>query len=143
MVEMLEMYGEIPVVTRTLVTAMVAVLLLQFGGMLSPFDMYLNWRLVLQRGQVWRLVSSFFFLGVQPVPLLLHLFFTFRYSRMLEEGVFRGRWRDYAAMCAFGGGTLLALQWLLTSGVPSLLPRMLFLGPSLSIFVLYVWAKVP
>lgn len=137
---MLEVYLDIPVVTRTLVTAMVGVVVLQRAGMLSPFDMYLNWRLV-QHGQLWRLVSSFFFLGVQPVPLLLHLFFTYRYSRMLEEGVFRGQWRGYAVMALFGGLVLLGLQWALTTAFPPLLPRMLFLGPSYSIFILYVWAK--
>ena len=100
--------------------------------MISPFTVYFNARLIFRELQLWRLVTNFFFFGSLGLDFLFHMFFLARYCRLLEEGSFRGRPAEFAAMLLFGGA-------LLTAAAPFL--PLQFLGSSLTFMMVYVWGR--
>jgi Derlin-2/3 len=105
---------------------------LQTLDLVSPLKLYLNWSLVIQRMQLWRLFTTFFFFGPLSLDWLFHMFFLQRYLRMLEINSFRGRTADLVYMLMFGASLLLAI---------SPLTSIVFLGPSLTFMMVYVWAR--
>lgn len=100
--------------------------------LVSPLKLYLNWSLVIQKLQLWRLFTTFFFFGPLSLDWLFHMFFLQRYLRMLEINSFRGRTADLVYMLMFGAALLLAI---------SPLTSIVFLGPSLTFMMVYVWAR--
>ena len=124
---------EIPVVTRSYLAASVATTALCALDIISPFRcppqpapharaaraqravppthtmraqrrrLYLNVELVIYRYQLWRLITNFLFFGMLSMDFAFHMFFLVRYSRLLEEGSFRGETADATAASA---GTL-------------------------------------
>lgn len=52
--------------------------------------------------QVWRLLTNFFYFGNFGIDFFFHMFFLVRYSRMLEEGSFRGRTADFLVLLLYG-----------------------------------------
>lgn len=128
----LEEYRKVPVITRAYVTGCVATTLAIMMGAVSPFSLFYSLPLVLE-GQVWRLLTSFFFFGSSlGVDYIMHMYFLLRYSSNLEEGSFRTRPADYLYMLLLGSAALLALGAL--TGVH-------FLGHSLSSMLTYVWSR--
>ena len=65
---------EIPVVTRTYLTAIFAVTALTALDVLTPFDLYFNAKKILD-GQAWRLVTTFLYFGPLGLNFLLHMYF--------------------------------------------------------------------
>lgn len=98
----------------------------------TPFKLYLNWNLVLQNAHLWRLVTTFLFFGSFSLDFLFHMFFLYRYCKMLETNSFRGRTADFLFMLIFGA-TLLVFA--------SPLTKIEFLGPSLTFMMVYVWGR--
>ena len=62
--------------------------------------LYLNVELVIYRYQLWRLITNFLFFGMLSMDFAFHMFFLVRYSRLLEEGSFRGEATAAAATSA-------------------------------------------
>ncbi len=54
------------------------------------------------RAQIWRLFANFFYFGNFGIDFFFHMFFLVRYSRMLEEGSFRGRTADFLLLLFYG-----------------------------------------
>ena len=94
--------------------------------------MYFNTNLIFRRGELWRLVTNFFFFGNLGLDFVFHMFFLVKYAKSLEEGSFRGRSADFLWMLMLGGG-------LLTGLAP--LARLEFLGSSLTFMMVYVWGR--
>jgi Derlin-2/3 len=45
---------------------------------ISPFSLYYSWHLIVMRGQIWRLVSNFFFFSPRfSLEFLFHMFFLY------------------------------------------------------------------
>ncbi|KAJ3364016.1 Derlin-2 [Allomyces javanicus] len=128
-------YLEIPPMTRTWVTLSVAVSVLCQAGFLAPFHLYYDPHFILNRGEYWRILSSFFYFGHFGIDLIFHMFFLARYSRLLEEGPYRTRPADYFMLLAFGAVTLLILATVLPAHS---LP---FLGSPLSQVLVYIWSR--
>lgn len=99
---------------------------------ITPLKLYLNWGLVLDKAHVWRLFTTFMFFGNFSLDFLFHMFFLYRYCKMLETNAFRGRTADFLYMLLFGGALLLLL---------SPLTSIDFLGPSLTFMMVYVWGR--
>ncbi|MQM11423.1 hypothetical protein Taro_044334 [Colocasia esculenta] len=108
---------------------------------------------ILRRGQVWRLVTSFFFLGFFSPYFALRLIMLnrggnaymqlmhrslccnrARYGVLLEKGAFKNRTADFLWMLIFG-----ALSLLVFNLIPPL--KFPYLGPSLVFMILYVWSR--
>ncbi|KAJ3368331.1 hypothetical protein GGF31_006422 [Allomyces arbusculus] len=128
-------YLEIPPMTRTWVTLSVVVSVLCQAGYLAPFHLYYDPHFILNRGEYWRIFSSFFYFGHFGIDLIFHMFFLARYSRLLEEGRYRTRPADYFVLLAFGAVALLILATVLPAHS---LP---FLGSPLSQVLVYIWSR--
>lgn len=124
-------YLQMPIITRAYTTACVLTTLVVQLDLVSPFQLYFNPILIL-KGQVWRLLTTFLFFGTVGFTFLFNLIFTFRYCRMLEEGSFRGRTADFFMMFVFGGCSMIFL---------GLFVNLLFLGQAFTIMLVYVWSR--
>ena len=102
-------YWEIPAVSRAYLTVSCVLTAACALDVVSPFSLYFNWRLIFQRGQVWRLVTNFLFFGQIGLDFFFHMYFLARYSRLLEENSFRGRTADYLRCLIFGAATVAAI----------------------------------
>lgn len=127
-----EWWRTIPPITRTYVTLAVVTTGAVALDVVSPYKLYLNWDLVIRYGNVWRMCTNFLFFGHLSLDFLFHMFFLYRYCKMLETQSFRGRTADFLHMLLFGAALLLAV---------SPLTSIEFLGPSLTFMMVYVWAR--
>lgn len=128
-------YREIPVVTRTYITLAGLTTVACSFEVITPLSLYLNTKLIWEKGQVWRLVTNFLFFGVFGMDFVFHIFFLYRYSRSLEEGSFRRKTADFFYMLLFGA-VLLTIFALVFSPA-----NIHFLGSSLTFMLVYVWSK--
>jgi Derlin-2/3 len=134
----LSWYLDIPVVSRCYLTGAVLTTLLCFLEIVSPLTLYYNYDLVVNKGQYWRLFSSFMFFGSFNLDFLFHLYFVVRYCRLLEEGSFRGKTADLLYMLLFG-----AFVTLLFPSFFPLFSKIKFLGHPLAFMMVYLWARGP
>lgn len=134
----LSWYTEIPIVSRLYLTACVAVTTACFLDVLSPLALYYNYDLIYEKGQYWRLFSSYFFFGTFSLDFLFHMYFLIRYCRLLEEGMFRGRTADLVYMFLFG-----ALFMSIVAASVSNFAKIKFLGHPFSFMMVYVWGRSP
>jgi len=140
-----EWYNEIPIVSRIYLTLSFVTTAACALDLVSPFSLYFNYRLIVDKGQVhdstfvsifvrclgvrdsldsfdaadststssliyvqiWRLFTNFFFFGMFSVDFLFHMYFLVRYSRLLEDGHFRGRTADFVFMLSLGATAML------------------------------------
>lgn len=100
--------------------------------LVSPLSLYYDFALIFRKGEAWRLVSNFFFFGMD-LDFLFHMYFLVRYCRLLEEGEFRGRTRDFVGMLVFGAFLMLLLA--------PFVETVNFLGSSLAFMMVYVWGR--
>lgn len=125
-------YLQIPPVTRVYTTACVITTVAVTLNLTSPFQLYFNPILILKKGQVWRLITSFLFFGTFHFNFFFNMVFTYRYCRMLEESSFRGKSADFVVMLVFGGSLIIFLATFI---------NLLFLGQALSLMMVYVWSR--
>lgn len=94
-------YKEIPPISRLYLTGAFLSTAACAAEMVSPYQLYFNYDLVL-KGQFWRLITSYLYFGAFSVDFLFHMYFLARYSRLLEESDFRGRTANYILFLLFG-----------------------------------------
>ena len=94
----LEWYLEIPIVSRTYLTASFITTAACALELVSPFSLYFNFKLIFHEGEVWRLITNFLFFGKFSLEFVFHMYFLMRYCRLLEENSFRGRKSDFVFM---------------------------------------------
>lgn len=121
-----------PPVTRSYVSVAVLTTAAVALDVITPLKLYLNWSLVWNRMHLWRVFTNFFYFGNLSLDFFFHMFFLYRYCKMLEINSFRGRTADFLYMLLFGSALLLAI---------SPLTSIVFLGPSLTFMMVYVWAR--
>eukprot|EP00026_Physarum_polycephalum_P014781 Phypoly_transcript_15334.p1 GENE.Phypoly_transcript_15334~~Phypoly_transcript_15334.p1 ORF type:complete len:256 (+),score=22.68 Phypoly_transcript_15334:113-769(+) len=110
-----------------------------FLEVIHPLDLYLNFYMVFKKYQLWRLISNFLFFDTFGINFLFHMYFLVRHSRYLEESSFRGRTADFVFMWLFGAVLLLLID--LTFYYTGLVSKVIFLAPSLSFMIVYVWSR--
>ena len=91
-------YFAMPPVTRAYTTACVLTTLAVQLDLLTPFDIYFNPVLVFERGQIWRLVTSFCFFGQLGFHFLFNLIFAYRYIFNFAIIVFRLCWLNFVLL---------------------------------------------
>ncbi|KDQ06812.1 hypothetical protein BOTBODRAFT_39304 [Botryobasidium botryosum FD-172 SS1] len=124
--------AEIPPVTRAWLALSVTISIVVQCQFVTSLQLYFSFRSAFLNLQPWRAVTTFLYFGPMSRDFLFHLFFTVRYSRILEESSFANKQADY-------------LWLLLQSAVLLLVVSPLFSLPYLShplAFVpIYVWAR--
>eukprot|EP01018_Ginkgo_biloba_P016382 Gb_10513 [translate_table: standard] len=136
-------YKQMPVITRSYLTAAILTTVGCSLDIISPYHLYLHPTRVVKQYEFWRLITNFFFFGKMDLDFLFHMFFLARYCKLLEENSFRGRTADFFYMLFFGGSVLTAI--VLAGGmIPYLsqsFAKLLFLSNSLTFMMVYVWSK--
>lgn len=125
-------YKQLPVVTRGYVTFSFLTTAGCALEIITPYNIYFNAWLILQKMELWRLFTNFFFFGSLGLDFVFHMFFLVKYCKALEEGSFRSKSADFFWMLLFGG-TLLTLV------APFV--NIQFLGSSLTFMMVYVWGR--
>lgn len=130
-----EWYNGLPPVSKALGTACFCTTAALQLGVLPLSTVPMDWGLVLRKFHVWRMVSTFVFLGGFSFPFVMRLLWIARYGVQLETGPYAGRTADFAWALTFSAGALLLL--------PAALPGMGFqyLGPSLVFVLVYLWSR--
>jgi Derlin-2/3 len=172
-VDLMSWYMEIPPVSRLYLTGAFLTTAGCALEVISPYTLFFNYDLVFEKGQVWRLITSYLFFGVFSVDFLFHMYFlvrivsldclydTFgtrrcgpmygtlrcgpmayncttswllqvRYSRLLEEGDFRGRTANYVLFLLFG---------IFNISIVASKFNVEFLGSALTFMMAYVWGR--
>ncbi|CAL9008440.1 unnamed protein product [Prunus brigantina] len=129
-----EYYRSLPPVSKTYGVACFMTAAALYLQLYDPWNIALDYGLVIKRFQVWRLITSFFFLGPFSFPFAFRLIIIARYGVGLERGPFDKRTADYVWMLVFG-----AISLLVMAVVPYLLSP--FMGPSVVFMIVYVWSR--
>ncbi|ONK65880.1 uncharacterized protein A4U43_C06F1920 [Asparagus officinalis] len=138
-----EWYKQMPVITRSYLTAAVITSVGCSLEIISPYNLYLNANLVVQRWEVWRLVTNFLYFRRMDLDFLFHMFFLAQYCKLLEENSFRGRTADFFYMLLFGAAALTGIV-LIGGMIPFVSEKfasIVFLSNSLTFMLVYVWSK--
>jgi len=131
-VDFMSWYMDIPVISRLYLTGAFLTTAACAVDVITPYKLYFDWDLVFTHGEVWRLITSYLFFGAFSVDFMFHMYFLARYSRLLEEGDFRGRTANYVLMILFGIVSI--------SFVAKFAP-VHFLGSALTFMMAYVWGR--
>ncbi|KAG9153318.1 hypothetical protein Leryth_018036 [Lithospermum erythrorhizon] len=138
-----EWYKQMPIITRTYLTAAIVTTIGCSLDIISPYNLYLNPKLIVKQCQVWRLVTNFLYFRKMDLDFLFHMFFLARYCKLLEENSFRGRTADFFYMLLFGATILTGI--VLVGGmipfVSESFAKIIFLSNSLTFMMVYVWSK--
>eukprot|EP00918_Siedleckia_nematoides_P055106 GHVU01120175.1.p1 GENE.GHVU01120175.1~~GHVU01120175.1.p1 ORF type:complete len:214 (+),score=2.50 GHVU01120175.1:139-780(+) len=132
MVQINELIGNLPPVTKILLSFSTLFMILCSVELMSPLSLYLNWTLVF-RWQVWRLVTCFLYFGTFGLHFFWNSYVLIQYCSSLEEVVFRGRSADFLWMLMTTGGLMLLSSYIFGSG--------LFYGNSLVNVMTYIWGR--
>ncbi|KAJ2805908.1 hypothetical protein H4R20_001902 [Coemansia guatemalensis] len=127
-----EWYLQLPPFTRVYTTGIVVLTLALQMEWVTPFQLFHNNHNTFERGEYWRLFTTFLFLGGFSLDWMLNIYFIVRYCRDLEEGSYLNRPADFVWMIILMCSVLLALSPYL--GVP-------FLGDLLISSLTYMWSR--
>nr|CCA16495.1 Der1like family putative [Albugo laibachii Nc14] len=128
-------YYSMPEITRFYLSVIFMTTALSTFGVLNPKNLYLDYELVWERFQIWRLVTCFIYLGGFSFNILMQLMILVNYSSRLEEAPFQGGGgptADYAFMLFFGA----VVMW-----ITAIFLDFPFLGPALIFMIVYVWSR--
>ncbi|TQD98554.1 hypothetical protein C1H46_015802 [Malus baccata] len=129
-----EYYRSLPPVSKTYGVGCFMFAAALYFQLYDPWNIALDYGLVIKRFQVWRLVTNFFFLGPFSFPFACDLIMIARYGVALERGPFDKRTADFMWMLMFGALSLLAM-----AAVPYLWSP--FMGTSVVFMIVYVWSR--
>lgn len=132
-----------PVITRSYLTASIVITVGCTLEIISPYSLYLNPKLVVQKFEIWRLITNLFYFRKLDLDFLFHMFFLARYCKLLEENSFRGRTGDFFYMLLFGATVLTSIVFI-GGSIPYIsesFAKVLFLSNSLTFMMVYVWSK--
>ncbi|CAN0912655.1 DER2.2 [Linum grandiflorum] len=138
-----EWYKQMPVVTRSYLTAAVVTSIGCSLDIIAPSHLYLNPRLVVHKYEFWRLITNFLYFRKMDLDFMFHMFFLARYCKLLEENSFRGRTADFFYMLLFGASVLTGIV-LVGGMIPYIsesFAKIVFLSNSLTFMMVYVWSK--
>jgi len=129
-------YKNLPVLTRIGLTAIFGVTVLVQLEILNPMLLALNWPMVVNKLQIWRLVTSVLFFGKFSFPFLFQLYFFCSFSSKLEQNEIFSLPGDYLffLICQILLLDLISLVLAWPAGLP-------MLGPSLVFAILYYWSR--
>lgn len=134
-----EQFNAIPKITRCYIVLAVATTACVSLGFLSPMQLYLDFGLIWNKFQIWRLFTCFIFFGKFSMSFLFQLYILYKYSVSYEKnpfsstsGAIQGTSADYMWMMLLGGAVMCAIGYMFS---------LFFMGPALVFMVLYVWSR--
>eukprot|EP00929_Paragymnodinium_shiwhaense_P121070 TRINITY_DN93185_c0_g1_i1.p1 TRINITY_DN93185_c0_g1~~TRINITY_DN93185_c0_g1_i1.p1 ORF type:complete len:262 (-),score=65.98 TRINITY_DN93185_c0_g1_i1:122-907(-) len=129
-------YKSLPTLTRVGLTAIFATTLLCQLEILNPMLISLNWPLVINKLQVWRLLTPVLFFGKFSFNFLFQLYFFTSFSSKLEQNEIMAQPGDYLFFLLIQILLLCVLSLVLAwpTGFP-------FLGTSLVFAIIYYWSR--
>ncbi|KAJ2844140.1 hypothetical protein J3B02_005055 [Coemansia erecta] len=127
-----EWYFRIPICTRVYMTGIFALTLAVQLEFVNPLQLFYSYNLAISKGQYWRLITSFLYLGNFSLDWFLNMYFIVQYCRDLEEGTYLNRPADFAWMMILVCSTILATASLVES---------FFLGHMLVSALTYMWSR--
>jgi len=130
-IDLMSWYMNVPLITRLYLTGAFLTTAACTFEYISPYSLYFDWTLI-YHGQVWRLISSYFYFGEFSIEFVFHMYFLIRYSCLLEEGDFRGRTANYVYMLLFAVVNI--------SLIASCIDVQ-FLGSALTFMMTYIWGR--
>eukprot|EP01012_Entosiphon_sulcatum_P031255 TRINITY_DN3915_c0_g1_i1.p1 TRINITY_DN3915_c0_g1~~TRINITY_DN3915_c0_g1_i1.p1 ORF type:complete len:219 (-),score=55.50 TRINITY_DN3915_c0_g1_i1:327-983(-) len=133
MVDFERWYKSIPIITRIYLTLACLTSGAVSFEFVTPLNLYLNFRLVFQKYEIWRLLTTFLYFDRFSINLFFHMHFLYSYCRRLEEHHYHRRTADFFFMLVFGAVSL----WLISAFVYDVT----FLSHSLVVMVVYVWSR--
>merc|ERR1719253_1322532 len=107
------LFGQIPPVTKAYILSSTLLMFLCSLDIISAFSLYLNWQLIIQEYQLWRLVTCFLFFGTFGLAFFWNTYVLVFYCSTLEEVAFRGKAGDFLWMLVCGAAMLLMLTFFL------------------------------
>ena len=133
-----EWFAALPPVTRGwLVSALFSTSAVVLG-FASPVQLYLDWGLVVQKFQIWRLMTCYIFFGKFGLPFVFQLYFMIKYAAKYEENPFpvgphiQGSSADFAFCLIYGALVMSAISFFM---------EFPFMGPALVFMTLYMWSR--
>ena len=126
------LFNESPIITKILVLSSFAISILVWSGLITTFDIYLNYGLIFKKFEIWRIFTTFLYFGELSLNLVLHMFIFFRDSKILEKKVFQGNAADYLYFILFCMIFLLVINPITNS---------IFLSTSLNFAMMYYWGR--
>ncbi|KAL6990799.1 hypothetical protein U1Q18_008921 [Sarracenia purpurea var. burkii] len=135
-----EWYKQMPIITRSYLTAAIVTTIGCSLDIISPYNLYLNPKLVIKHYQFWRLITNFLYFRKMDLDFLFHMFFLARYCKLLEENSFRGRTADFFYMLLFGATVLTGIVLIggMIPYVSESFAKIIFLSNSLTFMMVSV-----
>ncbi|KAG6499965.1 derlin-2.2 [Zingiber officinale] len=136
-------YKQMPIITRSYLTAAVVTTIGCTLEIISPHKLYLNPIRIVQKYEIWRLVTNFLYFRNMDLDFLFHMFFLARYCKLLEENSFRGKTADFLYMLLFGATVLTGIVFIggMIPYLSATFANILFLSNSLTFMMVYIWSK--
>lgn len=131
-----EYYYSLPPITKYYGTISLALALLTTVGLVKGGFLALQWYLVIHRFHVWRLFTTFVYLGPVSLNFLFSMMLLMRHAKMVEEYQSMGTGRGTAEMMwllGFGCSVILATSYLLGN--------MPFLASAIIFYLVYIWSR--
>ena len=125
-------FNESPKITKILIISSFSISILVWTNLISAYDIYLNYSLIIKRFQIWRIFTSFFYFGEFNLSLVFNMYIFFRDSKILEKKIFHGNCADYLYFIIY------CMVFLLIIGI---FAKPIFLSSSLNFAVMYYWGR--
>jgi Derlin-2/3 len=126
------LFNESPKITKILILSSFSVSFLVYTGLITPYDIYLNYGLIIHKFQFWRIITTFFYFGEFNLNLIVHMYMFFRDSKSLEKKIFHNKAADYLFFIIYCMVSLLILSFFTNS---------IFLSSSLNFAMMYYWGR--
>ncbi|KAA6420069.1 MAG: derlin- -like isoform 2, partial [Trebouxia sp. A1-2] len=122
-------YKQLPPVTRAYITLCVLTTAGCALEVITPFNIYFNARLIFQKGEVWRLLTTFMFFGSLGLDFVFHMFFIDQVQQVLwKKGLIQRQkrrllvdaahwWSSAHVLCPFCKYSVLGFLFDLHDGV--------------------------
>lgn len=133
MVQIDQLFGQIPPITKIYILSSTFLMFLCSLDIISAFSLYLNWQLIIQELQLWRLVTCFLFFGTFGLAFFWNTYVLVFYCSSLEDVAFRGKTGDFLWMLLCGAGMLLLLTFFLG--------QTYFISGAMVDLMTYVWGR--
>ena len=129
----LDIISSFPPVTRVYLLLSFATNALCFSKIINGLSLLLNFQLIIQHHNFWRLFSHLFYFGETGIKSIFYIFFFSRYSKALESFSFQGRGMEYLYLLLTGNSLMLLMKLFVREAT--------FLGPGITFMVVYIWGK--
>jgi Derlin-2/3 len=133
MVNLEQILGEHPPITKCYIFSATLLMVLCSLDVVSPISLYLNWQLVTEEYQFWRLITCFLFFGQFGLPFFWNVYVLVFYCSSLEDVAFRTKSADFLWMLICGATMILFLTYFCGNAF--------FVSGAMVDLMTYVWGR--